>query len=67
MAAGVLRQEPVRTSPESVTSRFSYHFLIIASSLACKIRSNCPGIKLGMSGLVMKRNIQNLLLSALVV
>lgn len=67
MAAGVLRQEPVRTSPESVTSRFSYRFLIIASSLACKIRSNCRGIKLGMNRLVMKRNIKNLLSSALVV
>ena len=67
MAHGVLRQEPVRTSPESVISRFSYHFLIIASSLACKIRSNCPGVKLGTSGLVIKRNIQNFLSSALVV
>lgn len=66
MAAGVLRQQPVRTSPESVTSRFNYHFLIIASSLACIIRSNCRGIKLGMGGLVVKRNI-NLLSSALVV
>ena len=36
MEAGELRQEPVRASPESVTSRFCYHFLIIASSLAAK-------------------------------
>lgn len=67
MAAGVLRQQPVRTSPESGTSRFNYHFLIIASSLACIIRSNCRGIKLGMGGLVVKRSIINFLSSALVV
>ena len=36
----------VRTSSVNATSRFSNHFLIIQSQYACKMCSNCPGIKL---------------------